>query len=38
VRAALLDGVPGNSADPTSNRIELVSREGALLVSEFDLA
>ena len=38
VRAAVLDGVPGNSADPTSNRIELVSREGALLVSEIDLA
>lgn len=37
-RAAVLDGVPGNSADPTSNRIELVSKEGALAVSEIDLA
>jgi porin len=37
-RAAVLDGVPGNSADSTSNRIELGSREGALAVSEIDVA
>jgi porin len=36
-RAAVLDGVPGNSADPASNRIELGSEEGALAVSEIDL-
>ena len=38
VRAAILDGLPGNSADPTSNRIELVGTEGALAVSEIDLS
>jgi porin len=36
-RAAVLDGVPGNSADPASNRIELGGEEGALAVSELDL-
>jgi porin len=37
-RAAVLDGVPGNSADPASNRIELGSEQGALAVSEIDVA
>ena len=36
-RAAVLDGVPGNSANAASNRIELNGEEGALAVSEFEL-
>ncbi len=36
-RAAVLDGVPGDSGDPTSNRIKLDSEEGALAVSELDV-
>ena len=35
-RAAVLDGVPGNSADASSNRISLGSEDGTLAVSELD--
>ncbi len=37
VRAAVLDGVPGDPADPASNRIELNEEEGSLTVSEIDV-
>ena len=36
-RAAVLDGVPGYSADAASNRIELGGEEGVLTTSELDV-
>ncbi len=33
--AAVLDGVPGDANDPSSNRVRLDSDEGALLIAEF---
>ena len=36
--AAVLDGVPGDADDPSSNRIRLNSDEGALLIAEFSQA
>jgi len=37
-RFAVLDGVPGDPADSSSNRIKLDSGEGALLAAEMDVA
>lgn len=36
-RAVVLDGVPGDPANSSSNRIELNDEEGTLTVSEFDV-
>lgn len=35
-RAAVLDGVPGDPDDPSSNRIDLSSDDGVLMVAELD--
>jgi porin len=37
-RVVVMDGVPGNPEDPSSNRVELDDEEGVLTVAELDLA
>ena len=37
-RVVVMDGVPGNPDDPSSNRVELDDDEGVLTVAELDLA
>lgn len=37
-RVVVMDGVPGNPDDPSSNRIELKSEDGVLAVAELDVA
>lgn len=37
LRLAVLDGVPGNPADPSSNEIDLSRDDGALVVGEVDV-
>jgi porin len=37
-RVVVMDGVPGNPDDPSSNRVELDDDEGVLSVAELDLA